>query len=546
MAVTENTYTGDGSTVLFSFTFPYLSEADVKVSLNEAETSNFTFANATTIQLNTAPAVGVAIRIYRETNEIEPEVTFFPGGSIKADDLNDNFLQGIYLNQETRQIVQSSAIGDIPDGSIGSSKLATAAVVSTKIANSAVTSGKIEALAVTTGKLAAGAVTNDKVSPDAIGTSQLIDDSVTNAKIAASAVNEEQLASSAVTTVKIANSAVDSTKLADSSVTQAKIGTNVLTPRISTINDGPVSGFRNVLINGGFRIWQRGTSWTNPADQTYLADRWCCSFDGSGGSRTISQGTFTLGQPGVPGEPQYFIRWNQSGAPSGQTYNQLRQRIEGVRTFAGQEVTIGLWLRASGASSTVTLPNIRLAQRFGSGGTPSTSVATNFTTNTVATTAWQKFSFTTTLPSISGKTLGTNEDDCLEFAISMPINSTFQLDVAEVQLEKGPVSTDIEYRPIGTELSLCQRYYETSSGGSGRTQFSGDVTSGVAYYAGMRFMQTKRATPTVTLTNSTSQKFPNSGTAIGIGLAGFQEERTCDTTGTGGLFRSTWTADAEL
>ena len=97
MAVTENTYTGDGSTVLFSFTFPYLDQSHVKVSLNGSDTTAFTFANATTVQLNSAPAVGVAVRIYRNSDTDNVEATFFPGSAIRAGDLNENFLQSLYL-----------------------------------------------------------------------------------------------------------------------------------------------------------------------------------------------------------------------------------------------------------------------------------------------------------------------------------------------------------------------------------------------------------------------------------------------------------------
>ena len=100
MAITQNTYTGNGSTVLYSFAFPYLATTDVKVSLNGVVTTAYTFANATTIQFNTAPANGAAIRIYRETSDATLQAVFSPGSSIRASDLNDNFDQLIYLGQE--------------------------------------------------------------------------------------------------------------------------------------------------------------------------------------------------------------------------------------------------------------------------------------------------------------------------------------------------------------------------------------------------------------------------------------------------------------
>ncbi|QBP05809.1 tail fiber protein [Synechococcus phage S-B28] len=103
MAITQNTYTGDGSTVLFSFTFPYIEESDIKISLDGTSTTAYTFANATTVEFNTAPANGVDIRIYRDTNTDTINATFFPGSAIKAEDLNSNYTQNNYAAQETKR-----------------------------------------------------------------------------------------------------------------------------------------------------------------------------------------------------------------------------------------------------------------------------------------------------------------------------------------------------------------------------------------------------------------------------------------------------------
>ena len=101
MAVTENNYTGDGSTILFSFTFPYLESTDIKVSLDDTLTTEYTLANATTIEFNTAPDNDVAIRIYRDTDDEDTKAVFYPGAAIRAQDLNDNFTQSLYIIQES-------------------------------------------------------------------------------------------------------------------------------------------------------------------------------------------------------------------------------------------------------------------------------------------------------------------------------------------------------------------------------------------------------------------------------------------------------------
>jgi len=103
MAITSNTYTGNGSNKLFSITFPYLETSDIDVYLNnvlQTITTQYSFANATTIEFVTAPANGATVRLDRSTDDSDNPATFFPGSSIKANDLNANFDQTLYVVQE--------------------------------------------------------------------------------------------------------------------------------------------------------------------------------------------------------------------------------------------------------------------------------------------------------------------------------------------------------------------------------------------------------------------------------------------------------------
>jgi hypothetical protein len=159
MAVTENIYTGDGSTVLFSFTFPYLDTSNIKVSLAGADTTAYTLANATTVQMDTAPGSGVQVRIYRVSDEDSLDSTFYPGSSIRAADLNDNFLQLLYLNQETLRTASEATTGAIVDGSITTAKLGSQVVTNAKLADNAVATANIQDEAVTNDKLAEGVTT---------------------------------------------------------------------------------------------------------------------------------------------------------------------------------------------------------------------------------------------------------------------------------------------------------------------------------------------------------------------------------------------------
>jgi hypothetical protein len=100
MAITKNTFTGNGTTVLYSFSFPYLDQSHVKATLNGTPTTAFTFANATTLQFNSAPGAGVEIVIFRETDIDQSEAVFAAGSPIRAVDLNANFDQTLYVVQE--------------------------------------------------------------------------------------------------------------------------------------------------------------------------------------------------------------------------------------------------------------------------------------------------------------------------------------------------------------------------------------------------------------------------------------------------------------
>jgi len=108
MAVTENVFLpiGDpggpssGQTD-FTFTFEYLNkDTDIKVSLDGVDTSEYTFATDSVVRFNTAPADGVIVRIYRDTDIDTARAVFAPGSVIRAQDLNDNFEQIRFVVQE--------------------------------------------------------------------------------------------------------------------------------------------------------------------------------------------------------------------------------------------------------------------------------------------------------------------------------------------------------------------------------------------------------------------------------------------------------------
>lgn len=185
MAITQNTATGNGSQTTFPFTFPYIEEDDVKVSLDGVNTTAYTFANATTIQFNSAPGVGVAIRIYRDTSDENLSAVFYSGSAIRSQDLNDNFTQALYVAQETKNTTIQASTGNLADGSITSNLIANGAVSVDKLGTNAVTEAKLANTAVTTAKLADGAVTAAKITDGTITAAKLSETYLTTTNAAA-------------------------------------------------------------------------------------------------------------------------------------------------------------------------------------------------------------------------------------------------------------------------------------------------------------------------------------------------------------------------
>ncbi len=227
---------------------------------------------------------------------------------------------------------------------------------------------------------------------------------------------------------------------------------NDLSGSVNLLESAQYAAGKNKIINGDFGVWQRGTSFTASSSDLYTSDRWVL-LDYTGGSTVCSRQTFTAGTAPVSGyEGSFYAQLVRSGSPtSGNT--SFAQRIENVRTFAGQTVTVSFWAKASASLSFFS----EVDQNFGSGGSSTVfGSATTFT----ATTSWQRFTYTTNVASISGKTIGTNSYLYLNFNVGFAAGA-FTLQIWGVQLEAGSVATAFQ-TATGTlqgELAACQRYY---------------------------------------------------------------------------------------
>jgi hypothetical protein len=291
----------------------------------------------------------------------------------------------------------------------------------------------------------------------------------------------------------------------------------------------PVTQFKNRIINGAMVIDQRNAgasvTITDTSSLTYTLDRWTAY--GSAASKfSVQQNAGSVTPPN--GFINYFGATSLSAysVVSGDSFT-IQQAIEGLNvsdlgwgTADAKTVTLSFWVRSSltgtfGGSlrnsnvtrsypftytissantweyKTVTIAGdtsgtwlttngigIRLCFSIGSGSTFSGTAG-----------AWAGSNFTTATGATS--VVGTN-------------GATFY--ITGVQLEVGSTATSFDYRPYGTELALCQRYYEKSyavetavgtNTGNGLANWIGCVNDNAGYsIAYIGFAVRKRGTPT--------------------------------------------------
>ena len=251
MAVTETSYTGNGSTTNYSFTFPYLKSTDIEVQLNASVTTNWSLANATTIQFTApsggatstqesggAPKSAVKIKILRKTNIDSLAATFYPGSAIKSEDLNDNSTQNIYVSQEINDRYFANTggtmTGDLTIGEDASiifegatdNDYETTLAVTDPTADRTITIPDISGTILIEGK--ANSITSGMIVDGAVATADIAADAIDGTRIADDAVNSEHLAADSIDAEHYAPGSVDATALASGSVIAAKIGADAV------------------------------------------------------------------------------------------------------------------------------------------------------------------------------------------------------------------------------------------------------------------------------------------------------------------------------
>jgi hypothetical protein len=231
---------------------------------------------------------------------------------------------------------------------------------------------------------------------------------------------------------------------------------------------GNYTAGKNIIINGGFDIWQRGTSFalTSALGAPYTADRWTSRTDGAT-AQTYSRQT-TSDTTNLP-QIQYCMRVARNSGSTSTALAILETSLETVNSipFAGQTVTLSFYARR-GANFSGSSNQITANLKSGTGtdqliGSSYTGSVTAIGQTPTLTTTWQRFSYNATIATTATE-LGLQ----FYYTPSGTAGAADYFEITGVQLEIGSVATTFSRAggTLGGELSACQRYYQRFPKGS--------------------------------------------------------------------------------
>lgn len=230
----------------------------------------------------------------------------------------------------------------------------------------------------------------------------------------------------------------------------------------------------NILDNAGFEIWQRGNTFTNPANGAYLADRWALSSAGTAPTATVTKETSTI-DSGIAA-----LKWNIT-SNTGNTQAYIYQTVEAYQAYQGKTITISIRINSSASGNVLAI--------YDGVTVTSTAIPSNagYTTYSVT----KAISSSATIVQVF---FGNNSGQVS--------TGTFYLDSAMLVIGPNPASF-ISLHPA-IDLARCQRYYETGTIASVNLPIANITAVRTEIDFAWNFAVTKRVAPTVTMTTTQS------------------------------------------
>ena len=267
---------------------------------------------------------------------------------------------------------------------------------------------------------------------------------------------------------------------------------------VASLNGGQLAGLRNRIINGDFRFDQRNSGvQVNATDGVYHVDRWRSTGTSVGGVRKVQQLT------DAPLDFGFSVCGSQTGGAVtglGADYAERQYlELDTVRDMAGETINLSFWYKSSRTGPHCA----RLIGSVAPATVGGVDDINTFTVNVANTWEYKTISSDALLGVTSwGSTTGNAAALAVDIgfrsgstgAAAVALNDNYRF--TGVQLEIGG-DTPFEHRPFGLELSLCQRYFETSTVQNALGGVYAVSGTGFAAVAPTAYKATKRTTPTI-------------------------------------------------
>ena len=293
------------------------------------------------------------------------------------------------------------------------------------------------------------------------------------------------------------------------------------------ITDTLAGTAKSLLVNGGFKTWQRGIG-PFSTNATAGPDEWVLMI-GSGCAMSVFPNTTSM---------KYGPQCAQINVSKGSGVIHLEQGIESCKGVEGATLTFSLWINTSVAS----------CARIGIGDYNGVIGDFNYSGYHTGSGGWERLVVTKTIRSGVAPYLGAPHDFGVWVFIDFGASASGVL-VDGGMLAIGTFSAGLIYTPIGEaeEIERCQRFYQSGTDGEGSyLVFYGDTVNDTSYYAQRSFSTTMQAIPTMTVSPAAQAYFDGTIHVSSVTTKGFFAGRDASASVPGNWFHISWTAEVPV
>lgn len=295
---------------------------------------------------------------------------------------------------------------------------------------------------------------------------------------------------------------------------------------------------KNLLDNGGMKLWQRATTYTGTGDGARTVDRWQVINTGAVSATASLSVKQDAGDYGMVDALNLTV----GGAITG--FHVAQSLEEHVLDWtSGKTVRLSFLAKAD---VPIVLDDVRIGQRLAY---PADAGDMDHDLGDFSlSTAWRRYTSTVTL-SAAGTTRGSLPYLCLIIGTALAAKTWTNVKISNISLSIGPLDGDFMEDPPAVNFARCARVYQQNEHSDyySPIRWNGQAYDPNVYSAAVIYPTVMQHDPSVTISHVDSSNFNTGSDAIsGASRAGFLMSFTANAAGSGSYWEATYTADAEI